>query len=933
MRFPYHLFTLLGLRHIAPPPTIGAGLVILLCAICSFVTLLSLPRFLLVQEATISFDMDISGGQAVALYVNRFDQEPKRLPIVAGQRHTYLFSGLDADINKMRLDPTNIRGSTVTIYGVTVADAKGILRQITPNEIVSWYPEGLKPTALTSDLIRFEATGNDNWLLTGTVIPLRQSMPNWFAGLARTGTTTESLVPFLEFSFLLMCSVAMIGRQRPADLPLALAVAATVVSVVPWLSLHADKLSSIRHSVGRAGFLGQGIHGNFVASLVALAGTAAMTGLSSYWFRGRRLLAAPKQSSPHVVLTLCGLAAVSFLVFPDISAALNTIINGVFLPNWDGNNILTWAWLTFRGFQPLRDFWYPYGGMYLFDLPAPWSLVTRLIYTLWIYGALFVVTYRLSCRFMSTLIFVSILFIGDRLGIFWGFSRYSLGLIVVLSYVSVTHGQGRTLFWFSTLFTVVFEPLQLAYAAPAIAVKLGLDFWQAGASNARMFAARILHEFSVPAVVAVVILGLLIAAGEGQGLDDFLLGLGDASIFSAMPTNLVDAARAPFTIGFLVLAAPLVLLAIGLFDRIVVGHPERLSDTMIVVGLFGFGLLQKHLVRPIDWQLFFIPCVGFGFYLILPRARRSLAEMGMLGFVLGALVVVCIQTTAVATFRDIVLNGPSRIGNGLLVFAFPNGQFARANERWYAQDKFDAFGDEKAVLAAVARANEGRLPQIFVLGDSPVVYILAEQAPPYHVSDYVATPVYEQRKVLNFLNRQQPPIVVWDPNPKTFDDFQRIVRNPFIYNAVIANYVPDLRVGRFDVLRRKTSADPIALDFWRERLGFVVDYGHFARASTFPSLAPCSDASSACQEFLVVTKREPNKDGRLVVGVEVGGRQFEIWMNTVAGERDLYVSLDRLWFWAVMKNAGLIPTIVRDASTAGIDFSLRRAIAGPDILY
>jgi len=82
-----------------------------------------------------------------------------------------------------------------------------------------------------------------------------------------------------------------------------------------------------------------------------------------------------------------------------------------------------------------------------------------------------------------------------------------------------------------------------------------------------------------------------------------------------------------------------------------------------------------------------------------------------------------------------------------------------------------------------------------------------------------------------------------------------------------------------------------------------------------------------------VTKREPNGDGRLVVGIEVGGQQFEIWMETIAGERELHVSLDRLWFWGVMKNAGLIPTINSDASSAGIDFSLKRAMAGPDILY
>jgi hypothetical protein len=925
-----------GARHITLGPKIRVGLLVLLCAICSFLTLQSLPRFIIVQEATVILDMEVSGGQTTALFVNRFDQVPKRLPIAAGQRHMYLFGGVFADIKMMRLDPTDLEGSIVTIYGAMVADSKGVLRRISPGEIAKWSVEALKPTALTPDLVRFEATGNNPWLLTGTVIPLRHSTPDWFARLARGGTTIEFFVPFLEFSFLLLCSAAIIGRRRSADLPLTLAVVAMVVSVVPWFAIHADRLSSISHSVGRAGFFGQGTRGNFVALMVTLAGTAVLSGLSSWWFRRQPFVVSTKKGDPHasVAVILSGLAVVGFLVFPDIPAEINTIINGAFSPDWDGNNILIWAWLAFRGFQPLRDFWYPYGGMYLFDLPVPWSLVTRLIYKLWIYGGLFVVTYRLSCRFISTLIFVTILLLGDRLGLFWGFWRYALGLLVVLSYIGITsRGGGRVLFWTSTLFAAVFEPLQLAYAAPALATKLGLDFCQVGASDLRMFAVRLLHDFCVPAILAIALFGLLIAVGEGQGLSDFLLGLGDASIYSAVPTNLVESARSPFIIGFIILAAPFVLLAIGLFDRIAIGRPERLADTMIVIGLFGFGLLQKHLVRPIDWQLFFIPYTGLAFYLMLSVGRRGVVEFGTLGLLLGASVAAFIQIGGFATLGEIVLSGPSRIANGLLVFAAPNSRLALANARWYAHDKFDAFVDEKAVIAEIARANGGRIPRIFVLGDSPVIYILADQAPPYHVNDYSATPVYEQRKVLNFLDREKPPIVVWDPNTKRFDLFQNVVRDPLIYNTVIANYLPDRRVGRFELLRRRASDEPIALDFWRERLGFVVNYGHFARASTFPSLPPCLGDSSACQEFLVATKKEPTMSGRVVVGIVVGGRRFEIWMETVAGERELHVSLDRLWFWGVMKNAGLIPKIDRDSSAPAIDLSIKPVAARPDVLY
>jgi hypothetical protein len=934
MRISYRLFTLAGARHIALQPTISIGLLVLFCAICSFLALLSLPG--LFQEAHVIFDMEVSGGQNVALFVNRFDQAPKRLSIAAGQRHTYLFDGFFANIKMMRLDPTDVEGSVVTIYGATVADAKGVLRRIAPDEIAKWSAEALKLTALTPDFAKFETSGNNPWLMTRIDIPLRHSTPAWFALIGRGGMTKEFFVPFLELSFLLVCCAAAIERRRLADLPLTFAVVAVVVLIVPWFAIHAERLSATRHAVGRAGFFGHGTHGNSVALMVTLVGTAVLSGLYGWWFRRQPFVVCPREGDGHAPLglILSGLAVVILLISPDIFVVLKTNVDRHFSADWDGNNILIWAWLSFHGFQPLRDFWYPYGGMYLFDLPAPWCLLTRFLYKSWIYGGLFVLSYRLSCRFMPTFIFVTILFFGDRLGLFWGFWRYALGLLVVLSYIGITYrGEGRALFWTSTFFAAVFEPLQLAYAAPAIVAKLGLDFCQGAASSLRKFAVRLLHDLCPPAIFAIAILVLQIAIGEGQGLSDFLLGLGDASIYSAVPANLVESARAPFTIGFIILAAPFILFAIGLFDRIAIGHPERLADTMIAIGLYGFGLLQKHLVRPIDWQLFFIPYVGFGFYLMLSRGRRGAIEFGALGLVLGAAVAAFTQIGAFYALKEIVLTGPSQIAGGLVAFAAPGGGSASVNKRWYAHDKFDMFVDEKAVVAEITRANAGRLPRIFVLGDSPIVYILADQAPPYHVNDYSATPVYEQRKVRDFLDREKPPIVVWDPNTKSFDLFQSVVRNPLIYNAVIAKYVPDLRVGRFELLRRRTPDDSIALDFWREHLGFVVNYGHFARASTFPSLAACSDGSSECQEFLVVTKKEPNMSGRVIVGFEVGGRRFEIWMETVAGERELHISLDRLWFWGVMKNVGLIPTIVRDASTPGIDLSVKRVAAGPDILY
>src|SRR5260221_7504792 len=68
------------------------------------------------------------------------------------------------------------------------------------------------------------------------------------------------------------------------------------------------------------------------------------------------------------------------------------------------------------------------------------------------------------------------------------------------------------------------------------------------------------------------------------------------------------------------------------------------------------------------------------------------------------------------------------------------------------------------------------------------------------IRDHCVTGVQTCALPIYFLDREKPPIVVWDPDP-FFDLFQRVVRDPLIYNAVIANYVPEMRIGRFELLR------------------------------------------------------------------------------------------------------------------------------------
>jgi hypothetical protein len=286
-----------------------------------------------------------------------------------------------------------------------------------------------------------------------------------------------------------------------------------------------------------------------------------------------------------------------------------------------------------------------------------------------------------------------------------------------------------------------------------------------------------------------------------------------------------------------------------------------------------------------------------------------------------------------SSLRDALLATPSRIAGTVQALAAPARPYSELNARLYAPDKFD-FADEQALISDLrAHGAGGTLPPLFVLGDAPIVYLLANQPPPYHANDFNASPIYEQRKVANFIEREQPSVVVWDANTLRFDVFQTAVRNPTIYNAVVSAYVPDRKVGRFEVLRRRASGEPIAIDFWRARLSPQVALGHFARVSSFRKFGPCGAGNDACQEFLVVTKNDPNSAGQLSIGVDVSGRKFELTMQTVSGERELHVLVDRLWFWGPMKATNLMPTIDGNATSNGIETRLVKVERRDDILY
>jgi hypothetical protein len=930
-----------SLRGIATrfdPPGLRArvALFVTLCGMAAGLVLLALPGLTIGPAATIKIDMDVSAGDSLALFVNAFDRAPRRVGVVPGSRRVYAFGGFASEIRVMRFDLSERKDATITVHSVEVVDEDGLLKRFAPADIARWNTTDLRLVEANADFARFVSTGSNPHIQTGDAVPLRRSLPSWLSGLVADSTSHRFFVPIVLVGFLLILAATALEAQRPEHLVLALSTTLAVMLLVPWLTVAAGGLSSLAHTVGRAAFFGTSTRGNVVATLVM---TLLSVGLAAsvIWLRPT-LRPAPDTGTPplpRAVSILC-LCIVLLIAVPDIGRILQDSTTRAYRPDWDSNNIVVWNWLAHAGYLPMRDYWYPYGGYYLFELPAPWGLLLWALYRCWVFASLYVALDRLTGRPLAVCAFTLFVFIGDGLA-FPGVWRFLLVVLVALSYLTISSrhdNRGRAFFWLTCAIVGIIEPVQLVSAGVAVGLIFALDVYQGRDWTFAAIGDRLLRDFGVPAAVLAFYVLLLLIAGQGRGLLDFYGNLGDATVYSAEPADLAGAARNPLSVQFLILATPFAALAIGLADRWRTGRPDPFADSMIALGVVGIMMLQKHLVRPMDWQLFVVPCLIFAVYLIFWWGRVSLVGQALVGVTLGVAFAVLVQNGGLISIWYAGLNGPSRLASSLGVLLAPGNRVVEGNAQKYAPARFAALKEETALAAELSKPAAGSAPpDFFVLGDSPILYLLAGRKPPYHVNDYNSSPIYEQAKLADYIDRAKPPTVVWDPNTQSFDLFQSVLRNPLTYGAVIPAYVPDHRSGRYEVLRRRAAGEPVALDFWRDRLGSQVNYGHFARASSFPRLAPCKVGASECREFLRVTKRKPEQGGKLVVAVTLDGRPFQIAMETVPGDRVLYVALDRLWFWGPMRAAGLTSELDPAASSPDIDLAIERTVRRPDVLY
>jgi hypothetical protein len=216
---------------------------------------------------------------------------------------------------------------------------------------------------------------------------------------------------------------------------------------------------------------------------------------------------------------------------------------------------------------------------------------------------------------------------------------------------------------------------------------------------------------------------------------------------------------------------------------------------------------------------------------------------------------------------------------------------------------------------------------VFTLTDDPVLYILTDQPSMWMVNLYNGSPAYEQARMVSWLQTHKPRFCVLDTDRLMWDGFQQVVRAPIVFNEVIDTYVPADIVGRLDVLRRRQPGEPLALDFWRDRLGTDVNIGRLASISSYVNSLDCE---TECGDVLRVEMAEGGS-GSVTIPFTVSDSSFSVTFARVPSERVYHVLLDRIWFWNVAKRAGLDPIIGPAPEAARLEH--RRVAIRRDVLY
>jgi hypothetical protein len=578
----------------------------------------------------------------------------------------------------------------------------------------------------------------------------------------------------------------------------------------------------------------------------------------------------------------------------------------IFSVDFDSQNIITWQYEKYLGLMPIRDFWYPYSGHYLFSLPFPPDLIFRWIYrvTLFVFSicslyVLFDKSWKdtlIVLAFWTWLYYSSVIFHVDR---------YYLAFALFLAWSATIYSLSNMFAIVSGIFTALaffIEPTQFFAAIFPGLLLMMLFFINPKVARFRRKFYEILISYLLATLIGLFVLVIfLINKKIFEDAYLFYTNLSSFSVYASWPLTIQSIQRLNIDSVMITFSALCLLYGVSRFKINQEFEEFFFSSFIISLSMLTFFLFYKYSVRPhMAKQIAFIPI--FSILYILLKSE----EAKLYGFKKGMVfIAVFLFFIFFHNVKNEFIYNLKSIPNSLNTI-LEGSQIDSHKELYFSRKNFKLDGvSTEMFYHEIHDALPDFDNNFFVFGDDPFIYVIFRAVPFKHITFYDSSPVDSQIDLVNEISFRRPKYVIWKPEFKVFDAVPNMVRNPLIFKHIIHNYKYLESMGSYDVLILKDNYSPVDYGYWIDKLGETINLGFIPSLADSVKDTKCNHSALECDTYLKVDVDNVDdniKNLKIIFNVEQS-KIITVSFNLRKNQKNYFLKLNRLWFWDDIKKS------------------------------
>jgi hypothetical protein len=888
------------------------------------------------DSGAIEIDMFVNSGGRTNLWVNDQSKPPLTANLEKNVRKKYVFKGIYEDIKYLRIDPVpGTSNKVVKIFNVEIKGADGRGIKLSPEDLGSWTAYGSNGTKILNDGIEY-LTGENTILVSERKYDIFTYYPKILHSFIDYISRINSLTSLLMFLFFGLIFLG-ISNKSWINIPLVFAIVISLHFASKYLAQNNYGSISVDKSVGLAAFSGHSLTPNSHYILFMVLMSFLIPLAFSRFCKVKNKIDIPVENNEKINSTTSEIFIIflftSIFLFPDFSSISprNVIAwGGMYVPNWDSDNAVAWAYMVSEGLLPFKDFWYPYAFSFLYDFMQPWGFLFQYLVTISLLTALYFLVKKITGGLiLAGAVCISVILLGgfpsQNILIFPQPERHLLPFVIALSFLIAinSHKPKYWIYLFSavTCGAILLEPSQVVYAAPSILVVCCLYLFQKTELSLKRRAKVIFLIFLMPALFLSLLLLLicLFQQEASKNISDMYLQMQSISNYMAVPTGIDTSIGSYADFRYFLICSPFIFFTFGFFKYLNGNSSSRiLHQAIMVVSLIGIFQLQKHIVRPINWALFYSLFLSTIFYISYILNGKNKLKIFFTNFMLGVFFMILVNTGSLNNISNKLSTIYSRFVNAKLEISKSFSEDNYYANKLFSSKRLRAY-DEELKLVKYLNLDTPGAPKFYSMPDNPILYVIAKKIPPYQINGFSMSPVFEQKKIVEFLKNNDITYIVIDPSKNSIDGFSYTVRLPELYKFAVKNYSIDKEFGKFYIAKKASNNQQINLDAWSKVIGSEVNLGYIPNYSKIIDELNSEKCIVECESILKVKIPTGNYDSNISIPVVVKGVKFTIKFSRKPELGIIYIPLDKIWFWPTDGNVKNFDFIESQVNNFGID--------------